>query len=145
MASTTTGTYARPSTATLLRTRALAVASAAVANAALWVIEVPLLGLHLDIRFGSGAAQTIALGFVIGATLSASLVGWALLAVLERRTASARTIWTAVAAVALIASLSLPLYAGIAGSTKVGLAAMHLAAAAILIPTLRATSAPRNI
>jgi hypothetical protein len=45
----------------------------------------------------------------------------------------------------LIASLSLPLYAGIAGSTKVGLAAMHLAAAAILIPTLRATSAPRNI
>jgi predicted permease len=121
------------------------VASAAVANAALWVIEVPLLGLHLDIRFGSGAAQTIALGFVIGATLSASLVGWALLAVLERRTASARTIWTAVAAVALIASLSLPLYAGIAGSTKVGLAAMHLAAAAILIPTLRATSAPRNI
>jgi predicted permease len=137
MASTTTSTYAQSSTASSLRTRALAVAAAVVANVALWVVEVPLLGLHLDIRFGSGASQTIAVGFVIGATLSASLVGWALLAVLERGTANARTIWTAVAVVALIASLSLPLYAGIAGSTKVGLAAMHLAAGAILITTLR--------
>lgn len=140
MASTTTRTFASPRTASLLRTRAFGVVGAVMANVALWVIEVPILGLHLDIRFGTSPAQTIAVGFVIGATLSASLLGWALLAVIERRTPRARTIWTAIAAVALLASLSLPLYAGIAGSTKIALALMHLAAAAILIPTLRATS-----
>jgi hypothetical protein len=140
MASTTTGTFASPRTAPLLRTSALGVVGAVIAAVAVWVIEVPLLGLHLDIRFGTGAAQTIAVGFVIGATLFASLLGWALLAILERRTPRARTIWTAIAVVVLVASLSLPLYAGIAGSTKVALAVMHLAAAAVLIPTLRAAS-----
>ncbi|HUZ68797.1 MAG TPA: DUF6069 family protein [Candidatus Saccharimonadales bacterium] len=140
MASTTPRTLASPHTASLFRTRALGVASAVMANLALWVVEGPILGLHLNIRFGNASAQTIAVGFVMGATLAASLMGWALLAILERRTPRARTIWTAIAVLALLASLSLPLYAGIAGSTKVGLALMHLAAAAVLIPTLRAAA-----
>jgi predicted permease len=143
MASTTPGTFASPRTASLLRTRALGVAGAVMANVALWVIEVPILGLHLNIRFGTAPAQTIAVGFVIGATLAASLLAWALIATLERRTPRARTIWTAIAVVVLVASLSLPLYAGIAGSTKVALALMHLAAAAVLVAALRASS-PSN-
>jgi hypothetical protein len=145
MASTTTGTFASPRTASLLRTRALGVAGAVIAAVAVWVIEAPLLGLNLDIRFGTGAAQTIGIGFVAGATLFASLLGWGLLAILERRTPRARTIWTAIAVVVLLVSLSLPLYAGIATSTKVALAVMHLAAAAVLIPTLRATSPVTDI
>ena len=145
MASTTTRTYAARHTNQLLRTRALGVVGAVIAAVAVWVIEVPLLGLHLDIRFGTGAAQTIGIGFVLGATLFASLLGWALLAILERRTPRARTIWTVIAAVVLVASLSLPLYAGIAGSTKVALAVMHLAAAAVLIPVLRASSPVTDI
>ncbi len=95
MASTTTRTYAARHTNQLLRTRALGVVGAVIAAVAVWVIEVPILGLHLDIRFGSGAVQTIGIGFVLGATLFASLLGWALLAILERRTPRARTIWTA--------------------------------------------------
>lgn len=145
MASTATRTFASPRTASLLRIRALGVAGAVVAAVAVWVIEVPLLGLHLNIRFGSGPAQTIAIGFVVAATLFASLLGWALLAILERRTPRARTIWPAIAVVVLVASLSLPLYAGIAGSTKVALVVMHLAAAAVLITALRAASPVTDI
>lgn len=143
MASTTTTTFASPNTAVLLRTRALAVAGALVANVALWITEVPVLGLHLNIRFGTAPAQTIAVGFVIGATFFASLLGWALLAALERRTPRARTIWTVAALVVLATSLSLPLSAGVAVSTKIALVLMHLTTAAVLIPALRAAS-PSN-
>jgi hypothetical protein len=140
MASTSTRTFATPANAGAVRTRALGVAGAVIAAVAVWVVEVPILGLHLNIRFGSGAAQTIGIGFVVGATFFASLLGWGLLAMLERRTARALPIWTAVAVVVLLVSLSLPLIAGIATSTKVALVAMHLAAAAVLIPILRSGS-----
>ncbi len=145
MASTTTTPYPARHTNQLLRTRALGVVGAVIAAVAVWVIEVPILGLHLDIRFGTGAVQTIGIGFVVGATFFASLLGWGLLAILERRTPRAQTIWTAIAVIVLVASLSLPLYAGISGSTKVALAVMHLAAAAVLIPVLRAASRVTDI
>jgi uncharacterized protein DUF6069 len=137
---TTTRTYAKPVSAGQLRTRALGVAGAVIAAVAVWVIESPILGLHLDIRFGNAAAQTIGVGFIVGATLFASLLGWAALALLERRTSRARAIWTVLAIVVLLLTLSLPLYAGIATSTKIALSLMHVAVAAVLIPTMRATS-----
>jgi predicted permease len=107
------------------------------------VVAVPLLGLHLVIRFGSGAPQTIAVGFVVGATLIASLAAWGLLALLERRTARARSIWTLVAVAVLIVSLALPLSAGTTTTSKIVLALMHVAVAAVLIPGLRAGSSSR--
>jgi predicted permease len=145
MASTTSRSYTTPVNGRLLRTRGLGVAGGVAAAVAVWVIAVPILGLHLLVRFGNGPSQSIGLDFVVGATLIASLLGWALLAVLERRTPRARTIWTVVAVVVLLVSLSLPLTAGIAASTKVALAAMHLAVAAVLIPTLRATSPATHV
>jgi hypothetical protein len=143
MASTTRTSYATPTTSRLNWTRALGVGGAVVAAVIVWAVSVSILGLHLDIRFGSGAAQTIGIGFVVGATLMASLLGWALLALLERRTASARTIWTVAAVVVLVASLSLPLFAGIAASTKAALVVMHIAAGAVVIATLRGTETTR--
>ena len=136
MASTTSREYTVPTVAPLVRTRAISVAAAVAAAAAVWVLAVPLMGLHLEVRFGTGAAQSVGLDLVLGATLIASLAGWGLLAMLERRSAHSRTIWTAAAFAVLLASLSLPLSAGTTASTKVVLAVMHLAAAGVLIPGL---------
>jgi Family of unknown function (DUF6069) len=136
MASTTT---LGPATATVRvgPARALSVGGAIIAAAAVWVFAVPLLGLHLIVRFGNNAPQTVGLDFVVGATLIASLLGWGLLAMLERRTSRAHTIWTVVAIAVLLVSLSLPLSAGTTTSTKAALAVMHLAVAAVLITGLR--------
>jgi predicted permease len=143
MASTTIREYTTPAHARLSRTRALGVAGAVIAAAAVWAVAVPLLGIHLMIRFGNAAAESVGIDFVVGASLIGSLLGWGLLAILERRTSRARTIWTVVAMTVVLVSLSLPLTAGTTASTKVVLATMHLAVAAVLIPALRGRSATR--
>jgi hypothetical protein len=144
MATSTAANYSPAGITRLGRTRALGVGGAVIAAVAVWVVAVPLLGVHLLIRFGSGAAETVGVDYVIGATLIASLAAWGLLAVLERRTSRARVIWTVVAAVVLLVSLSLPLTAGTTSASKTALALMHIAAAAVLIPTLRHGSATRQ-
>lgn len=121
-------------------TRALSVAGATIAAVATWVAAVPVLGTQLLVRFGSGAPQPIGIGFVVGLGLVGSLLGWGLLAVLERLTSRARAVWTAVAVVVLLVSFSLPITAATTNSTLAGLAAMHLAVAAVLIPALRRSS-----
>jgi hypothetical protein len=143
MASTTTMRYAAPARARVNRTRALGVVGAVLAAAAVWTIAVPLLGVHLLIRFGSGAPQSIGLDYVIGATVVTSLLGWAALALLERRTQRARQVWTALAVAVVLVSLTLPLIAGTTVATRVALALMHVAVAAVLIPTLRGGSASK--
>ena len=59
------------------RTRALGVGGGVLAAVAVWVVAVPLLGVHVLVRFGSGASETVGVDYVIGATLIASLAGWA--------------------------------------------------------------------
>jgi Family of unknown function (DUF6069) len=132
--------YTTPATARVARSRALSVAAATLAATAVWVVAVRLLGTQLLVRFGAGAPQSVGIGLVVGASLVASLCAWGLLALLERRTSRARGIWTVVAVVVLLVSLSLPLTAGVAVSTKATLALMHVAAASVLIPSLRSTS-----
>ena len=104
---------------------------------AVWAIEVPLLGIRLQTQFGNAAPQSVGIDAVVLSSLAGSLAGWGLLAILERRFARARTIWTGIAIAALLASFSLPVSAGTTTTTKVALAMMHLAVAAVLIPTLR--------
>ena len=98
---------------------------------------MPVLGVHLMTRFGNQDAQTVGLGLVLTAGLVGSLAGLGLLVVLEKVTSRAVTIWTAVAVVVLLASLSLPLVAGTTTSAKVALALMHVAVASVLIATFR--------
>jgi hypothetical protein len=50
------------------RSRALCAAAGALAAALAWILEVPVLGIHLTFRFGAGHIQTIAIGQVIGVT-----------------------------------------------------------------------------
>ena len=107
------------------------------AAAAVWAIEVPLLGILLQTQFGNAAPQSVGIDLVVLSALAGSLAGWGLLAILERRFTRARTIWTGIAIAVLLASLSVPLSAGTTTTSKVALAMMHLAVAAVLIPTLR--------
>jgi hypothetical protein len=125
------------------RTRALSVAAGALAGAVAWLIEVPLTGVDLTIRFGSGHAQTIGVGQVIGVSLAAALLGWLLLAVLDKRTSRARGLWVGAALAALIASLALPLTAATTSAADMGLIVMHLVVAAVVIPTMALTSRTR--
>lgn len=137
MATTSTASYTPQATARPTWTRAISVAGASLAAVAVWAIAVPLLGTHLLVRFGSGSALGVGIESVVGAGLTASLLGWGFLTLLERRTPRARTIWSRIAIVVLLVSLSLPLSAGANISTKAVLALMHLAVAAVLIPGLR--------
>lgn len=118
--------------------RAISVAGATLAALAVWAIAVPGLGVDLVIRFGSGTPQTVGIGSVVTAALVASLLGWGLLSLLERRARQARVIWTVAALAALAASFSLPLIAGTTASTVAALSLMHVAVAGVLIPLLPA-------
>ena len=112
------------------RARALCVAGGALAAALAWTVEVPLLGIDLNFRYGTSHTQIVAAGQVIGASLAALLLGWLLLAVLEQRTPHARTLWTSLALAGLAASVALPLTVATTVATTpsaaAGLVVMHL-------------------
>ncbi|ONK14750.1 DUF6069 family protein [Streptomyces sp. MP131-18] len=120
------------------RRRRLAVTGlAALAPVLVWVVADPVLGHRLRIIDGE---QTLDIGAVpvVVVALLAALVGWGLLAALERfGVRHARAVWTGVA-VAVLAMSFLPLTGdGMDGGTRAALALMHLAVAAVLIPGLR--------
>jgi predicted permease len=125
------------------RSRALCTAGGALAAALTWIVEVPLLGIHLNVRFGTGHIQAIAIGQVIGVTVVASLLGWLLLARLERRTPHARPLWTTIALAVLAASLALPLAAATTTSAAAALIVMHLSVGAAVIPAMAYTARAR--
>lgn len=72
--------------------------------------------------------------------MAASLLGWLLLALLERRTPHARLLWTTIALAALAASLALPLAAATTTSAVVGLVVLHLMIGAAVIPAMARTT-----
>lgn len=140
----TTGNVNAPSRHQI-RSRAFAVTAAVLAALAVWAGAVPLLGVQLLVRTmpGSSNTQTIGAGFVLAVSLLASLLGWSLLAALERLTQRAATIWTVAASVVLLLSLAGPLTAAVTTGGKLTLVLLHLGVAAVLIPLLRRTAPPR--
>jgi predicted permease len=125
------------------RVRMLSVAGGAAAAAIAWAIEVPLLGVRLSIRFGAMRAETVVVGQVIGAALVAGLLGWLLLAALERRTPRSRAAWAGAALLVLVASLALPAAAATTTSAAIALIALHLAVGAVVIPGMSYTARRR--
>jgi hypothetical protein len=125
------------------RARALCAAGGALSAVLAWIVEVPVLGIHLNFRFGAGHVQTIAVGEVIGVTVAASLLGWLLLALLERRTSHARLLWTTTALALLAASLALPLAAATTTSAVAGLIVLHVTVGAAVIPAMAHTARAR--
>lgn len=123
--------------------RALVVAGAVLVTALVWVVGEPLLGNDLVVTSPGQPTQDLGLAAVLFVALAASLLGWAALAVLERFTARAVLIWTIAALVVLVASF-LPLFGVEAsGGSKIVLALLHVAVAAVLIPGLRRTARGR--
>lgn len=122
--------------------RVVAVGAAVLAALLVWTIAVPVLGLELTVAPGNAdaAAQTVGPALVAAVSLLASLLGWALLATLERRTRRARTVWVGAAGVVLLASLAGPLSAATGLSATLTLLAMHLAVAVVLVPLLARTA-----
>jgi hypothetical protein len=72
--------------------------------------------------------------------VAAALLGWLLLALLERRTPHARLLWTTCALAALAASLALPLAAAMTTLAVAGLIVMHLSVGAAVIPAMAHTA-----
>ncbi|MDQ6798775.1 MAG: DUF6069 family protein [Actinomycetota bacterium] len=119
--------------------RALVVIAAVAAAVAVWLVA-RLAGADLTVRQGSdGGAANV--GLIMVTTMSGlmGLVGWGLLAVLERWTPRSRTLWTYLALAVLVISLVGPLGAGTTAGTKLALVGAHLATAAVLVPGLRRT------
>ena len=118
--------------------RALTVVAAVLTALVVWLIAVPVAGIDLLVRPGGGATQQVGVGSVAIVSLLAALLGWGLLALLERLLpARARTVWTAVAGVVLVLSLAGPLTGGTTAAVTVTLALMHVAVGVALILGLR--------
>ncbi|HJV12633.1 MAG TPA: DUF6069 family protein [Propionibacteriaceae bacterium] len=126
------------------RARALAVMAATLTALAVWLITDPLLGndIYAPAAPGSEQLMPITAALVAITSLVAALAGWALLALLERFTARARTIWTVIALVFALLSLAGPMSAlpSTSGADALALAFMHVAVTVVLIPFLASTS-----
>jgi len=118
------------------------VVGATAVTLVVWAIASSLTALTVHSGSGPGVSH-VGPGSVALATVLAGLAGWGLLAALERSTATARTAWTAIAIVALAASLAGPLSEGVNGATKAALVCIHVAAACVLIPALSRTAVRR--
>lgn len=125
------------STSRPTRRRAAALVGAAVASATVWAVAVPLLGVDLAVWQGGPAPQPVGLVMVLAASLVAGLLGWALLALLEKFTSRGRAIWTAVAVVVAVLSLAAPLTSAASPGAALALALMHVVVAAVAVPALR--------
>ncbi|ELP69452.1 DUF6069 family protein [Streptomyces turgidiscabies] len=129
-----------------LRLRALAVLATVVAGALIWLVAHSVLDIDLRVPDGPGSTTTTALALpaVLIGTAVVSLLGWGLLALLEKFAAArSRTVWTVAAVLVLVVSLFAPLFgAGLSGGNRATLVLLHLTVGAILVPAFRRSSAP---
>lgn len=129
-----------PAVRTRRTTRAAATGVAALAALVVWVVAGPVAGVDFSVT-RSGTTTEVGPAEVIGFTIGAALLGWALLAVLERFTARPRRIWTITAVVVLLVSLAMPFNSGeIDTAAKWVLLALHLVVGGTVIPLFARTS-----
>ncbi|GAA4364894.1 DUF6069 family protein [Actinomadura sp. NPDC048032] len=124
--------------------RALAVAGAVAAALAVWAVGEPLLGQDLVIRQEGQEPRDLGAAAIGVFALAPSLLGWVLMAVLEKVTRLAARIWTATALVLLAVSFLPVIGVQASGGTRAVLALTHLAVGAVLIPVFWWTAASRN-
>ena len=123
--------------------RAMAIVDAIIVNVLILVVARVATGDYPVATVGDDD-QTIGFVQVILVTAMVGLVAWALLALLERMTDRAATIWTAIAVGVLLLSMLGPLGSGVDTFSKVVLALLHVGAAATIIPLmLRSTRIER--
>ncbi|GAA1243210.1 hypothetical protein GCM10009609_03330 [Pseudonocardia aurantiaca] len=107
-----------------------------LAALAVWVLAVPIAGIDLAAAPIGGVVAPVGPVAVAAGPLFAGLSGWALLALLERRTARPRRTWTVVAVAVLALSLVNPLVGGMGAASVLTLVTMHLVTGAVLIALL---------
>lgn len=112
---------------------------AAGAAAVVWVVATQVASVDLAVRAGSGTQHVNVVSVIVTALVVAT-AGAGLLRFLERRTAQARTIWTAIAVSVLAVSLTGPLGAR---SVEAGLwlAALHVVVGSVVVVGLRRRTA----
>jgi hypothetical protein len=113
--------------------------TAAVAAAAVWVVATQLASVDLAVRSGSGTQHVNVVSAIVTA-LVVAMAGAGLLRFLERRTAHARTTWSAIAIAVWVVSLAGPLGAR-SVAAGLWLATMHLVVGAIVVVGLRRRTA----
>jgi hypothetical protein len=121
------------------------VRAAAVVVATAVAAEVVFLAVHqaggVDLAVRNGSTVThVGAAAVVAVSLLVALAAWGLLALLQRMSGRGRRIWTIVATVIFVVSLLGPL-GGETASATLGLVALHLTVAAVVIPGLRWMSA----
>jgi hypothetical protein len=135
----TTNTTAADCIRTRRRTRALAIVAAAGATFTVWTIAHPLAGADLVVNTGS-SPTTVTAAAVTLMTVIAGLAAWGLLALLERVTGKAASIWSWIAGAVLLISLLGPIGSAVGAAATTALIAMHLVAGAVLIPLMAHSS-----
>jgi hypothetical protein len=86
---------------------------------------------------GKAEAHRLVLPEIVIFTLAFSLLGWGALALLERYTRRAMTVWTALAGAVLLLSFVPIALEQATADTKVLLAVIHAAVAVVLVPVFR--------
>ncbi|GIH97008.1 hypothetical protein Psi01_76380 [Planobispora siamensis] len=105
---------------------------APVAALAVWALATAVVGTEPTVRMGDGT-QPVGPVPVVVTSLLAGLAGWALLAVLERFASRPGRIWTIVALVVLVLSLSGPLGGAVGVAATLVLVLLHLVVGAVLV------------
>lgn len=116
--------------------RALAVAATVAAAALVWLVGEPLLGNDLVVEQPGQAPLDLSLASFVIITLGASLMGWAVLALLEKITRYGRRIWTGLAVAVVLVSFLPFLSAQMTTGSAVVLGVVHLVVGAVLVPLL---------
>ncbi|MGC4748120.1 DUF6069 family protein [Micromonospora sp. DT201] len=102
-------------------------------------MTVPPLGHRFAVTGRPAGQETLDIGLapVVVIALLASLAGWAMLALLERLLPrTAQRIWTITALAVLLISFAPLVAPGMDSATRLALAALHVAVAAVLIPAM---------
>lgn len=126
--------------------RPAGVAGGALAALLTWSVARFGAGLHLRTPAFSSSTHpaTLSAGFVFFVAAIAGVLGWASLALLERRTERPRRYWLFTGGLVTIISLTGPLSGhGVGATDRLSLACMHLAVAAVVLPAFAASTTNR--
>ncbi|QDO87659.1 hypothetical protein FNH13_04315 [Ornithinimicrobium ciconiae] len=103
-----------------------------------WLVADPVLGVDLEVLTtpGGDATRLVSAGAIVSSTIIVGLLGWALLAVLQRISGRGTTIWRWTATTVALLSLAGPLTLAQTTAATVVLTVLHVVVAAILLVAL---------
>jgi Family of unknown function (DUF6069) len=114
----------------------------ALTAASVWWLVAQALNIPLTVNLHNGRPpQQFGLLFLLGFALGFSVLGWLVLAVLDRHTRRSVAIWTTMGIGLLVVSFVPIATAGASPGTKVILSCIHLSVAAALLTSMRRSSA----